>query len=451
MRRRAFLAVIAGTAGCTAPTGGEPADGNTRRLNHTVESWEQYEESWNAPTARPPALRAEAVLTGLEIPWGFAAAPDGDLFVTERTGRVLRVDGEARTALEPSDAIAAGVTDAAPSEKHFTETWFLEGGEGGVLGTAVHPNYPEEPYVYVYYTRNAEDGKRNAVVRFDVTADGADPEPIIEAIPADAVHNGGRLAFGPREYLWVTTGDAGEKERAADPSDLAGSVLRVTPEGDPAPGNPGFADGRLFTVGHRNPQGLSWLPDGTALATEHGTDGMDEVNRLVGGGNYGWPDVRGEEYADTDYRRPLVSTPEGTSWAPSGCVFADDRAPEGCRRRLFVGTLFGQSIRAVTLTPPGSAPPPGGTEFDADWSDDAYTATAHTVLEGVGRVRNVAQGPDGALYALTSNRDGRAQGPFPKARDDRLLRLTPAEDPGGTTENGTNGSVANGTATNGSA
>jgi glucose/arabinose dehydrogenase len=417
--RRGFLASLASVGGCVAPTTG---------FSRPAEEW-SGSDARTAPTDRPAALTAEPLVERLEIPWDLAVAPTGAVFVSERTGRVRRLrDGTGTTAFAPGDAIDAGVQSPGPDGKPFHETWFLEGGEGGVLGVAVHPRYPAVSRVYVYYTRETGAGKRNAVVAFDPDGDGT-PRTIVGDVPAGGVHNGGRIAFGPENYLWVTTGDAGTAERARDPATLAGKVLRVTAEGVPAPGNDAPADGdpRVYTRGHRNPQGLTWLPDGTPVLTEHGPNGGDEVNLLAPGGDYGWPEARSERgYRDAPgVRRPLVHTPAERSWAPSGCEFASGAAPAGARRRLFVGCLFDQRVRALTFTPPGETPPPDGERFDAAWLDPDYDVTAHTVLEGLGRVRTVHQGPGGALYALTSNRDGRARGAFPRHRDDVLVRLRP--------------------------
>jgi glucose/arabinose dehydrogenase len=289
--------------------------------------------------------------------------------------------------------------------------------------------------VYVYYTATADGGIENRLSRFDVGADdpGATEEVLVDGIPANNYHNGGRITFGPYDHLWVTTGDAGEKERAADPSALVGKVLRLTPEGDPAPDNPDLgddADPRVFTYGHRNPQGIVWLPDGTMVASEHGPTGYDEINRLVAGDDYGWPGVREPDayrQAD-DVRPPLTTTGGGNSWAPTGSLFYTGDGLPSWRNRMLVGGLVSQQVVVVTLTPPGQDLPPvaGGERFDADWFDGAYTATAHTVLEDeLGRVRHLEQGPDGGAYAVTSNRDGRAKEPFPRERDDVLVRLEP--------------------------
>ena len=453
--RRAFLATTAAVAvaGCTGRDVGEsttratersesgatetPASGATETpeyefdLDHDETTWAGYDPDWSGRTDPPlPAtVEPEVLVENLEIPWDLSFAPTGELFITERTGRVLRFEsGEVSEVTAPDGVLDA---EAMPTDTD-ERTWFIEGGEGGMLGVAVHPAYPDAPYVYAYYTSQPEgEPKTNRVVRFDVTADdpAATEQVLVDGIPGDAIHNGGRIAFGPANYLWVTVGDAGEKQLAQDPDALPGSVLRLTPDGDPHPDNPEEGDPRVFTYGHRNPQGIAWLPDARPVVTEHGPSGRDETNLLRAGDNYGWPEIRtAEEYAaDDEYAHPLTNTGE-ESWGICGCTFyTGDRVPEWTNR-LVVGTLIGMHVNLVTLNREGEQPPrdDGAQAFAQDWYDDALAATSHRTLEDVlGRVRHVEQGPDGHLYAITSNRDGRptAEEPFPKERDDVLVRL----------------------------
>jgi glucose/arabinose dehydrogenase len=438
-RRRALAsaAAVAGLAGCsgfrstgsaTTPATATPSPTEAYDLSvpHDETTWAGYDPEWTAPATTPETdLSVEVVVENLEIPWDLSFAGNGDLFITERTGRVLRYrDGEVVGSVRPADAIDAG--SVAPGSDEGS--WFLQGGEGGTMGVAAHPRYPDPPVVYVYYTAETGDGRVNRLAAVDVAADdpGGTAETLLE-VPANNYHDGGRIAFGPADHLWVTTGDAGEKPLAADPGSLAGKVLRVTPTGDPAPDNPGLEAPEVFTVGHRNPQGISWLPDATPLADEHGP-GPDEVNRLVAGDDYGWPAARKPEgYAETDYHRPLASSMvEATVWAPSGSCFYTGSV-EPLANRLLVGCLGSQRLKVFTVTPPeGELPPLGdtGTRYDADWLDGAYTVTSHDALvDRLGRIRHVDQGPDGALYAITSNRDGRASGAFPRERDDVLVRI----------------------------
>lgn len=440
--RRQLLATGAAVlGGCAAPmAAGEPSPSprSTPPLSHEPPA---YDPDWAAPTTSPLAadVSPTVLVDNLEIPWDLDFTPDGDVFITERVGRVRRFSGdELSTLVEPSGVIDARSVPPGDTDQQ----WWIRGGEGGVLGIAVHPTYPEPPYLYVYYTAKTWFGlgRENRLVRFDAEADdpAATETVLLDGIPAGKSHNGGRLTFGPENYLWVTTGDAelGERTRAhaQDLGSLAGKVLRLRPDGTAAPGNPDLgqdADPRLYTYGHRNPQGIAWLPDGTVVVTEHGPGGFDEVNRLEPGANYGWPDVRhGDEYRDRpDVHRPVLSTRWNT-WAPAGAVFYDGDAVPPWRNRLVVGGLVSQQVIVVTLARSGDTLPPtdadGATRHDAEWYEAAFTATSHPTLQDVlGRVRHVTQSPDGDLYAITSNRDGRARGPFPRERDDVLVRLEP--------------------------
>jgi glucose/arabinose dehydrogenase len=303
-------------------------------------------------------------------------------------------------------------------------------GEGGTLGVAVHPDYPDPRAVFVYYT--TDDDLRNRVVRYDV--DAGKLTTVVDRIPAAKYHNGGRITVGPDDHLWVLAGDARTGELAQDATSPGEAVLRVTLAGDPAPGTPAFGDGadpRLYTVGHRNPQGLSFTPNGEPLVAEHGPSARDEVSALRPGHNYGWNVARGND-GDLQYEPcaeherfipPLVNTGDATS-APSGTGFYSGDAIPAWRNRLFVAGLRSQALYAVALARGGG--PEGGRRFDAGWLDDRYTATAHELYAGEhGRPRHAEQGPDGALYLLTSNRDGRVLQGFPTEADDRVVRVAP--------------------------
>jgi len=474
--RRGFLALtaagVAGAAGCltgdsqtaTAPPGDDSPPGGTDgsstgtadgAAGRSLAAWPDYDPDWEAPSSSPleSELEVEVLVENLEIPWDLSFTPDGRLFLTERVGRVLEFEnGDVQQVATPESAIDAEALEPGSDER----PWWVEGGEGGTLGIAVHPNFPDPSEVFVYYTAPEEgttatggesaatDEYResdtvNRVDAFDVRSDepGTPVRTVVDGIPADNYHNGGRLEFGPRNYLWVTCGEALAPARSQDLSNLGGKILRVTPEGDPAPDNPDLgpdADPRVFTYGHRNPQGVVWVPDGTPVANEHGPNGRDEINRLVAGDDYGW-DAEGErvrlrdQYPDSDAHRPLYNT-AGTSFAPTGSLFYTGDQVPALRNRMLVGGLISQQLVVVTLTPPDSELPPADDAYEqtnADWTDGAYTATAHTMLEDeLGRIRHVERGPDGHIYVCTSNRDGRASGEFPTERDDVLARIRPA-------------------------
>jgi glucose/arabinose dehydrogenase len=451
--RRSFLAAVGlsgvvGLAGCTSP--GEPSDDTTTpsgtqetvttvdddefdlAVTHDVASWSEYDPDWSHPV-EPPNLdvTTETVVEGLKIPWDLSFAANGDLFISERVGRLLRYEsGTVEAVASPDDIVdaqAIGVDDEGG--------WWAAGGEGGLMGNAVHPNYPDVPLVYAFYTYKEGGNKKNKLVYYDLSADSPEQTTLIEGIPGESYHNGSRITFGPANYLWVTTGDAGQPALAQDPSSLAGKVLRMNPDGSAPDDNPDLGgDPRVFSIGHRNPQGLTFMPDATPVENEHGPNQHDEVNVLEAGGNYGW-DVDSERartaetYRGTDFVRPVVNTTEET-WAPPGSVFYTADSVPSWQNRLVIGGLISQRINLVTLYPTDGEPASaatGGTRYHADWMNDDYSAVHHTALEDeLGRIRHVEQGPDGTLYAVTSNRDGRAQGDqFPTERDDRLVRIVP--------------------------
>src|SRR5215212_8570266 len=225
-------------------------------------------------TSGESELRTEVVATGFDTIWELAWGPDGAIWVTERPGRISRVDA--------TTGVVTKVADVAVTED----------GEGGLMGLAFHPDFAAEPWVYVAHTYDAGGSTRNRVVRmrFDGTALGA-PQVLLDGIPGASNHNGSRVVVGPDRLLYVTTGDASNSSQAQDKSSLAGKILRLTLDGAPAPGNP-FGT-RIYSFGHRNPQGLVFAPDGTLYETEHGPNDNDEVNRIESGRNYGWPEVHG--------------------------------------------------------------------------------------------------------------------------------------------------------------
>lgn len=436
----ASLSLSLAVAGCTF---GEDGSTEGRDLVTPVDA---PDDGWSAPGWVPAdGVPSEedvdpvTAVSGLEIPWDLSFAGD-DAFVTERDGGVRRFDaaalaGESELSAADGESILPG--DALPDR--------AAPGEGGTLGVAPHPDYPGTPLLFVYYT--ADDGDvENRVVRYDLESD--DLETVLEGIPGATTHNGGRIGFGPGGRLWVLTGDAEEERLAQDPGSLAGAVLRIEPDGGPASDNPDWGEGsdsRTYTLGHRNPQGIDFTPEGTPLLAEHGPASRDEVSMLRPGGNYGWDVVRGgpddPEYGSYLEREeaapPLVNTgpDRDRTWAPSGIEFYDDGAIPAWENRLFVAGLVSETLFAVTLVPDSGGRSDGtddggadgGFRFDAAWLDPRLEATAHPLFEGeYGRIRTVESGPGGSLYLLTSNRDGRARGAYPIEDDDRIVRLEPA-------------------------
>jgi glucose/arabinose dehydrogenase len=316
----------------------------------------------NRPQARPPAIVA-----GLCAPWGLAFLPDGTALVTERdTARILSVT-RAGTVTELQRL-------AEPRRR----------GEGGLLGIAVAPTYASDKWVYVYYTTDTD----NRIARLHI---GQPAQPILTGIPAAEFHNGGRIAFGPDGLLYAGTGDAGRRSLAPDPGYLGGKILRVTPDGRPAPGNP-FGDSPVWSVGHRNVQGLAWDARGRLYASEFGQDTYDELNIIERGRDYGWPVVEGTATVRR-FVNPVATWTPTREASPSGIAVVGDQ--------VYLACLAGRRLYRVGL---------GGGRAEALLAGD------------YGRLRHVAPAPDGSLWILTSNREGRGE---PAAQDDRIVRLRP--------------------------
>jgi glucose/arabinose dehydrogenase len=328
-----------------------------------------------------PEQAVQTIATELEIPWAVAFLPDGAALVTERaSGRILRVR-------PPSVPASADDVDVAGSTE-VTEVARIADvaavGEGGLLGIAVSPQYAADQWVYVYYTSPSD----NRVVRLQLS--GGAPQPVLTGIPKARNHNGGRIAFGPDGLLYIGTGDATEGDAAQDTATLAGKILRITPDGRPAPGNP-FGDSPVWSYGHRNVQGLAWDGGGQLYATEFGQNHYDELNRIEPGRNYGWPVVEGMGN-DPAFTNP-VATWSTSDASPSGLAIVDGRAYLGCLR---------------------------GTKL---YRIDLDARHPQQLLSGrYGRLREATVAPDGTLWLTTSNRDGRGD---PVAEDDRILRLLP--------------------------
>jgi glucose/arabinose dehydrogenase len=321
------------------------------------------------PGIGPGFGKPEVVASGLEAPWGLAFLPDGSALVSERdSARILQVAPGA----EPR--VVAAVPGVAA------------GGEGGLLGLAVSPELTGDQLVYAYLTTERD----NRIVRFRLG--GGQPEVLLEGIPKAGIHNGGRIAFGPDGMLYAGTGDAAERGNAQDPGSLGGKILRLRPDGgipadNPDPGSP------VWTLGHRNVQGLAWDGQGRMFATEFGQNRVDEINRIEKGGNYGWPEVEGTGGGGR-FRDPLVTWPTSQA-SPSGAAIAGDT--------LYAAALRGERLWSVPLDGAGGTGEPAA------------------VLAGTyGRLRHVAVAGDGALWVLTSNRDGRGD---PAPDDDRVLRF----------------------------
>jgi len=338
-------------------------------------------------------------ITNLEAPWSLVFLPDGRALVSERPGRVR--------------LIRKDVLEARP----YAVVEVAHTGEGGLMGLAIHPEFPGKPYVYAMHTYRDKGKLYNRVIRLkDEGEQGKFDRIIVDAIPGARFHDGGRIAFGPDGMLYVTTGEMYERNLAQDLNSLNGKILRVTPEGSIPTDNP-FRNSPVWSYGHRNPQGLAWHPVTRDLfASEHGPSGEslvfgnDEINVIRKGGNYGWPEVVGAP-SGMPYVNPLIVWRKATP--PSGITFYAGGALAHLRNDLFVATLKSRALIRVRLQ--GKA---GGYQVLAI---ERWFATDDN--EGrFGRLRDVVAGPDGCLYFLTSNRDGRGN---PGRNDDMIVRIMP--------------------------
>lgn len=317
----------------------------------------------------------EVVATGLRVPWEIAFLSDGDMLVTERNGYLKRIGKE-------------------PASIKIDGTY--EHGEGGLLGLAIHPDFSRNNFIYIYLTSRDLGVVENRVERYVFKNNSlGDKKVIVDNIPGGQFHDGGRIKFGPDKMLYITTGDAQNEDFAQNTSVLAGKILRVRDDGTIPEDNP-FSNA-IYSYGHRNPQGLSWDDKGQLWSTEHGRSGvqsgLDEINLIIYGGNYGWPNIEGDETSE-GMRNPVLHSGGGVTWAPAGMAFKNGK--------LYFGGLQGEALYEVEV-------------------DGMRIANLKTYFKGeYGRVRAVAIGPDGFLYMGTSNTDGRGS---VKSGDDKIIRI----------------------------
>jgi quinoprotein glucose dehydrogenase len=344
-------------------------------------------------------VKVEPWVEGLEIPWSLIFLPDGRALVSERPGRIRMIqDGRLR-------------------EEPYASLEVAHVGEGGLLGLARHPDFPRYPYIYAMHTYRKGNELYNRVIRMkDTGGQGALERVIFDSIPGGRFHNGGRIGFGPDGMLYITTGETFSSRLAQDLNSAAGKVLRVTADGGLPRDNP-FPGSPVFSYGHRNPQGLAWHPETKDLfSSEHGPSGEfllfanDEVNVIVKGGNYGWAEVVGAP-GQTPYLDPLIVWKKTTP--PSGMTFCTGKLRPQFKNDLFVATLKSEALIRITMQREGGLYRVKAIER---WF-------AHDDSRGkFGRLRDAVEGPEGAIYFLTSNRDGRGN---PTPGDDRIYRILP--------------------------
>lgn len=345
--------------GDTAPAGTAPPAGSESATPGAPGS----SASGGAPGVGQPTV-VEQIGAELQVPWSTVFLPDGTAVISERESAQLR------TIAPGAGGGRAGTLGKVPD--------VVPDGEGGLLGLAVSPDFAADRYLYAYFT--AAGDNRIARLRLEEREGklqlGA-PEVIFSGIPKARTHNGGRIRFGPDTYLYVGTGDSQRRGQPQDQNALGGKILRITPEGRPAPGNP-FGDNPVYSLGHRNVQGLAWDSAGRLWASEFGPDVDDELNLIVPGGNYGWPDVTGAPHR-AGFLDAKVVWPSTAESSPSGLEIVGDTA--------YLGALRGQRLWQVPLNGEFAGEPVG------------YFTRLY------GRIRDVSLAPDGRLWVLNNNKN----------------------------------------------
>jgi glucose/arabinose dehydrogenase len=380
----AALALLASACSGASDAGGAAAPRTSSATGGSASTSASGSASPSSASSSPSAAPSRVVGTDvvahdLAVPWDLLRLPDGSHLVSLRDeARVVHVDRSGAVSAVPATGEDGRVPGVEPS------------GEGGLLGLAVDPR--DATSVYAYLT--AADDNRVVRLRYAGGRLGA-PTVVLQGLPKAVVHNGGRLAFGPDDFLYVTTGDATDRGRSQDRDYLGGKILRVTRDGAPAPGNP-FAGSPVWSLGHRNVQGIGWDAAGRLYASEFGQNTWDELNLVQPGRNYGWPEVEGPGTAQD---RERGFTPPLASWRTS------DASPSGLAVGLgsvWLAALRGERLWRVPLTGGGGI------------------GTPEALLRGeLGRLRDVEVEPDGSLLVLTSNTfRGR-----PTPDDDRLVRV----------------------------
>ena len=331
-------------------------------------------------------LNYDVIVDGLNNPWEIVFGTNGDIYFTERDGRIWKM----------SESGVAKVIQTFPKSGSI---------EGGTLGLALHPEFEENKKIYVYQTNLELEFYQNKVFTFEVGENTlSNKQLILDGIPGAPWHDGGRIKFGPDQKLYISTGDAINPGWSQDLSSLAGKILRLNSDGTIPDDNP-FDSSPVFSYGHRNPQGLAWSPDGLFLSSEHGPSGElgyghDEINVILKGKNYGWPNVVGDS-SDDSFVNPIIHSGEST-WAPSGMIYFDSEKISDFTGKFLVGTLRGEHLMVMDIAKDGSI------------------ISSEKMFDGeFGRIRTAQISPDGNLYLLTAN-----------GNNDKIIRVseTPLED-----------------------
>ncbi len=338
-------------------------------------------------------LDTTIVAKGLDVPWEVLWSPENELWVTERGGRVLKINPETK---EIKELLAIQVT---------------EEGESGLLGMALHPDFPSTPWVYLVYTYTQSSSIVERLTKYTYQHDRLlNEEILIDNIAGNNYHIGSRLKFGPDGKLYMTTGDAGNISLPQNQASLNGKLLRINPDGSVPNDNPVHGS-YVWASGLRNSQGLDFSPAGVLYSSEHGPESDDEINILEVGRNYGWPNVKGmcDNPSETDFcnshnvREPIqVYTP---TLALAGIAYyLNDAIPEW-NNSLIVTSLKAGKLIILHLDEQGMNIKNSTTFYDND----------------LGRLRDVCVSSDGRVFIATSNRDGRGS---PKSTDDMIIEIS---------------------------
>jgi glucose/arabinose dehydrogenase len=319
----------------------------------------------------------KVIATNLQEPWALTFG-DGKIFLTEKVGRLRVIDNGILVNDSVADFRVADIADA------------------GLLGVTTHPDFENNHMIYIYYTYKEGDKLYNKVLGITESNNKIkDVKVILDKIPGAKFDNGGVIKFGPDKKLYIGTGDATDENSAQDPTSLAGKILRLNDDGSIPSDNP-FPNSPVYSLGHRNPQGLAWDDKGILYETEEGPTKNDEINKIEKGKNYGWPNQEcsgSTEYVDALRCYNISLEPAGIAYYGVGKL--------NLTNSLVLASLRGNILYQLSI-------------------HNGNITSQKILLDGLGRIREVGIGPDDYLYILTGNTDGQG---FPDKKDDKLLRV----------------------------
>ncbi|WP_091661002.1 PQQ-dependent sugar dehydrogenase [Alteribacillus iranensis] len=343
---------------------------NDEQHKSSGENTSNKQESEPEAATTMPMEEPEVIADNLKVPWSIEKF-ENTFFVTERPGNIVKINnGEM-------------VRQQVMFDKELSTA-----AEAGLLGFELAPDFSESKTAYAYYTYKDNTGQFNRIVTLRLENNIWKEESLLlDHIPSGAVHHGGRLEIGPDEKLYATTGDAHQSDNAQDLDSLGGKILRMNLNGSIPEDNP-YSHSYVYSYGHRNPQGMTWTPDGTMYASEHGNDANDEINKIEAGKNYGWPVIEGREERE-DMVSPLFTSGENNTWAPSGI--------DNNGNQLYTAALRGTAVLAF----------------------DLETGKQKEVITEYGRIRDVLI-EENNLFFISNNTDGRGT---PQGNDDKLYKI----------------------------